>query len=491
MGAAHLATKKRFILGDPTGTGKTPQCLYAWAMIRDQRLQEGQPPERLWVVTTKSASLQWAKEVQKFLTGVNVHLVRSENERGTPIVRKKRLEVVSNFISDPGSVLIQSWNQFVSDTPEFLKKGESTWLKETQICLDEAQRIKNPKSATAKRAKMVLAKVDRAHGLTATLVKNQAHDAQSIIDVFSPKLCSKKVFESLHCVYEKRHSMFAHFGGKRRYFPNGTQVRELVGYKDLADFRTRILPVFLDRTDEELDIQRPEIVQVERFCQMTSRQRNFYDEFEAGILEQSVDEEALVRVQQAVNTPELWDVPHNAKLDLLLELLGNELNGEPVILYSPLISTIDCYDGALQEYSPVRITGRESDSEREEARVSFQDGKTNVIMLTNAGGESLNLQRAKHVVFLSRPWDPGTYVQLVGRARRFGSEHKTLTVWHLSCLDSLDEYVDATLIEKFGPVEEIARGRSGILSDSVVSPLDIVKVARRMRIRRTRQAYCD
>jgi SNF2 family DNA or RNA helicase len=131
----------------------------------------------------------------------------------------------------------------------------------------------------------------------------------------------------------------------------------------------------------------------------------------------------------------------------------------------------------------VRVTGKETDEEREKARIAFQEGKTNIICITTAGGEALNLQRGKHVVFLNRPFDPGTYIQFIGRIRRFGSQHKKVLVWHLNCEDTIDEHVDAVLDEKFGPVEQIIDGRGDLLPVHQILPKEITVYARRRRLR--------
>jgi superfamily II DNA/RNA helicase len=103
---------------------------------------------------------------------------------------------------------------------------------------------------------------------------------------------------------------------------------------------------------------------------------------------------------------------------------------------------------ALKSRNPVIITGAVSQRDRDQARKDFQDGKTNVMLITDAGGEALNLQRAKHVIFYSLPWTPGSYIQVVGRARRFGSQHQYLGIWHLLMKDSVDELVESILEPK-------------------------------------------
>ena len=88
-------------------------------------------------------------------------------------------------------------------------------------------------------------------------------------------------------------------------------------------------------------------------------------------------------------------------------------------------------DGAGIKY--VRITGKENDPKvREASKVKFQDLESgiNVIIITLAGSESLNLQAAEHFVFLDLPWSFGDYVQLIGRMIRIGSSHNTVVAHH-------------------------------------------------------------
>ena len=190
----------------------------------------------------------------------------------------------------------------------------------------------------------------------------------------------------------------------------------------------------------------------------------------------------MIQAQQVVNTPEYLEpeCKDSIKVDLLKEIL-DEIGEEPAIAYSQFRSTIDSYMEVFKEKRPVRITGSEDEEQRFKSQEAFQTGKTNLLFLTDAGSESINLQRAKHVIFISRPWAPGNYRQIVGRARRFGSVHEYIVIWHLTIEDTIDEYVDALLAQKFGPVEEIIQGRGDLLPDDQVLPLEIAEYARKKR----------
>ena len=142
----------------------------------------------------------------------------------------------------------------------------------------------------------------------------------------------------------------------------------------------------------------------------------------------------------------------NSKLAMLKDLLDSELEDDPVIIYSPFATSIWHLYEALLPQKPVVITGSVKQSDRNQARLDFQEGKSNLMLMTDAGGEALNLQRAKHVIFYSLPWTVGQYIQVAGRARRFGSEHQYLGVWHLLMKDSVDELVESIPPAEGAPV---------------------------------------
>jgi DNA topoisomerase IB len=100
---------------------------------------------------------------------------------------------------------------------------------------------------------------------------------------------------------------------------------------------------------------------------------------------------------------------------------------------------------------------------RETGGVSPFMGPAQVLLITDAGSESIDLAGTRHLVFLDATWTPALEEQIVGRGRRFGShqhlapEKRALNVWKLHLMNgrrggaarqpagparSVDEYVD-------------------------------------------------
>jgi len=471
VGAIHLIIKKRFILGDPVGSGKTPQALYAWGAVREGRLESGQS-SRLWVVAKKSATLQWQGEVKKFLPPIKTYRMNPEDRR------EGRLETVKQWLKDKsGAVLMSNWAQFRDDWEGVKDLGDLSWLKETQLTLDEAHKTKNPESKLGKVTREIVAQVDRVHALTATLVQNRAHDAYEVAKMIDPGVVPLSIFEKLYCVKE---DVWLYRRGRK------IKLQKVAGYHHLKEFKEKIAHIYLGREDDEIDMERPAVVHMTRTVTLPPDQRKVYLQAERGAFIESEHKAVAAAMTQAflaASLPVHYDagIKKNAKAELLEELLNDELQGQPVLVYTTYRTVVDAYMKYFAKLNPVRITGSDSDEARAKAQHAFQTGKTNLIFITDAGGESINLQKAAHVVMLTRPWAPGSYAQVVGRARRFGSEHAKITVWHLNCEDTLDEYADAVLLNKFGPVEDIVQGRGNLLPDDQILSLEIANYARKRR----------
>lgn len=252
--------------------------------------------------------------------------------------------------------------------------------------------------------------------------------------------------------------------------------------------------------------QRPEIIHMDRRVEPTSIGRGTMLMAEADLLDKRVSdldrrvEYAIQKAIQAAACPEnymsaevgsdMWaslQSKHNMKLACLRELLEDEMAGDGVAVYSSYRTVIEAFEHGLSDYNPVKVTGTDSSLDREEARKKFQAGETDLILVTDAGGEALNLQRAKHIVFLTRPWDPGRYVQVVGRIRRMGSQHEHVCIWHLVTPDTMDSLIDSTLVDKFGPFDVIVRGRGDLFPDASAMPMVIAKEARKLRLRKAEE----
>lgn len=319
------------------------------------------------------------------------------------------------------------------------------------LVMDEMHKLKNHKSQFHLKTHLVSTMCQRLVGMTATPVKNRLMEFFSLFRVIQPSLFPKIThFQAAYC-----HMKMQPIGG-------GRQVPVVVGYKNLDHFVDTVEPFFLSRKKHEVAKELPELLSREVECELHDMQEELYDLAETGLIAQDDAGEleddsgamlaALTLVQQAVNAPQLimdeegnpFDGP-SAKIDALLDLLQDEADGQKVIVFSRFEKMISLVEKRLSEekwedesgrkrtgIKCVRITGKEDPKTRDKHKLIFQDKNsgTNVVLLTTAGSESINLQSAEHFVFLDLPYSWGDYIQLTGRMIRIGSTHTVVTAHH-------------------------------------------------------------
>jgi superfamily II DNA or RNA helicase len=119
-----------------------------------------------------------------------------------------------------------------------------------------------------------------------------------------------------------------------------------------------------------------------------------------------------------------------AKWETLCNLIDNA-GDEKIVLFAQPVETVTVVAEHLARRYGVRpalIMGNQSDEERTAQVAQFQseDGPR-FLVSSKAGGEGLNMQRARYLIHLDVPWNPMDLEQRIGRVHRFGSR-KTIMV---------------------------------------------------------------
>lgn len=96
------------------------------------------------------------------------------------------------------------------------------------------------------------------------------------------------------------------------------------------------------------------------------------------------------------------------------------------------------------------ILGGMPDRARNIAIRSFQNGESDTLIATiGAGGIGLNLQRARHVVFIDYTFTPADIDQAIGRAVRYGREDgDPVLVHHIVADHWIDEVIERMILRK-------------------------------------------
>lgn len=114
-----------------------------------------------------------------------------------------------------------------------------------------------------------------------------------------------------------------------------------------------------------------------------------------------------------------------------LQHLVDEAGGEKIVFFALPVETVAVVAAFLEkEYGqkPAVIIGNQEENERQTQIAAFQsDSGPRFLVSSRAGGEGLNMQRARRLIHLDVPWNPMELEQRIGRVHRFGSR-KTVIV---------------------------------------------------------------
>ncbi|MCH9648227.1 MAG: DEAD/DEAH box helicase [Deltaproteobacteria bacterium] len=415
-------------LADDMGLGKTVQVLALLESRRQGRHSKATPekerPAVSLVVVPKSLVFNWINEAQRF----------------TPLVRvldytgPKRRHLRDAF--DDFDVVITTYGTLRRDVA-FLKEQNFDYA-----ILDEAQAMKNAKSATAKACRLLQAQHRLA--LTGTPIENHLGELRSILDFLNPGL-------------------FGPGGGSEQLRGVGKDALNEDGspHPRLALIAGAIKPFILRRTKAQVATDLPDKVQQPIYCDLLPQQRKDYDQLRRHYQQLLLDKvakqglgrskiqvlEALLRLRQAACHPGLMDPTRreedSAKLAVLLSQLEEVIGaGHKSLVFSQFTSMLSIVRSRLDargiayEYLDGRTRKREMRIQR------FQeDPECKVFLISlKAGGVGLNLTAAEYVFLLDPWWNPAVEAQAIDRTHRIG-QTQTVFAYSLISRDTVEEKV--------------------------------------------------
>jgi SNF2 family DNA or RNA helicase len=154
----------------------------------------------------------------------------------------------------------------------------------------------------------------------------------------------------------------------------------------------------------------------------------------------------------------------SCKIDALMDDIDNGDFGDDSVAVSAVSrQLIDLLSARLTKAGIAhgRITGGQTDEERQQAVDDFQAGKIKWILFTvQAGGVGITLTAARRMVRLQRPWSLVDDKQALDRVHRIGSEiHDSILVTDYVTEGTIEERVVDVLDTKAENFEQVVRDR--------------------------------
>jgi len=448
VGALHLASMPRFVLGDDTGVGKTIQEILAMSMVRAKK-----PDMKFIVVCPKSAVLQWVQEVQRFSKVLNFRPLLSDKYR-----TDARKEILKDFTTTTEyNGIVTNYSILTLEKEALIDVAESTPI---YLILDEVTSVKNwlqrNRPAVCKAADHLSKAVKYIHGLSATVMKKSPMEVWAIFNLLLPGVFpGATMFKNLFAL-ERLQKITA----KKK-------VRVIYGYKNVDYMREVIAPYYLGRKKTEPNISQyvPKIVARDVVVELhPDVQKKKYEEALSGILDLENGDIAettnplacMLYCSQIACSPEVIGIKgKSSKVIELFRLLEDEVADEKTVIFSKSKKFINILQEKMKkqlvwgELQPtLRITGDENDKVREQNKTLFRtDPRYKIMFLTMAGSEAINLQAAPNMIFMDPPITYGDLIQLIGRINRSGSVHTHNFLYFMLAQNTIDENI-MTLIRK-------------------------------------------
>ena len=402
-GALFAARAGRCLLADDMGLGKTIQALAAAEI-----LARCEGIERVLVICPTSLKHQWVEEVRRF-TERTVLAVQGPLPARAATYREESFYKVTNY-----------------EVVERDREAIERWAPDL-IILDEAQRIKNWRTRTARSVKRLSSPY--AFVLTGTPLENRLDELHSIVE-FVDRFRLGPAFRFL--------------AEHRETDDNG----KVTGYKNLSRITATLAPVLLRRSKKEVRLELPERTEKRFFIEMTPQQRAHHEENREIVariaakwrrfhfLSEADDRRmriALQNMRMACNSTYLLDpsTDFGRKVDEAVDVLQEALErgGTKAVIFSQWVRTHELLMRRLEaRHIPfVFFHGGVPGHHRGELTRRFkEDPDCRVFLATDAGGVGLNLQSADLLLNLDLPWNPAVLDQRIGRIHRIGQRRNVL-----------------------------------------------------------------
>ncbi|HAM51413.1 MAG TPA: hypothetical protein DCP92_12260, partial [Nitrospiraceae bacterium] len=406
-GALFATRAERCLIGDDMGLGKTIQALAASELMA--RLFNIQ---RVLIVSPTSLKYQWKTEIEKFTDRT------AEVVEGLTHSRKK-LYGTDAFYKLINYELVHKDIKVIGQ-----------WAPDL-IILDEAQRIKNWNTRTAKSVKQL--KSTFAIVLTGTPIENKLAELHSIVE-FIDRLRLGPLYRFMH---------------DHTIMDEGSSGK-VIGYQQLESVRAALKDVLIRRKKDEVLKHLPERIDKNFFVPMTKEQQVVHDDYYEIVVKlvakwrryKFLCEADQKRLLSALNMMRMVSdntylvdkkTVHGPKIEEL-EILLKEIvieGEEKVVIFSQWLRMNELVEHIIERNNIgyVHLNGSVPAKKRKDLMQSFKENPAcKVFLSTDAGGVGLNLQSGSVVINMDIPWNPAVLEQRIGRIHRLGQQRSVRVV---------------------------------------------------------------
>jgi len=415
-GRDFLVERPRAFLLDSVGLGKTVMAIAAHQILQNKLIVF---PESNKVYDWSWEYAQWAPEVKRYIV------------QGSKIIRNGIYDSFSK--ADPPAVLIVNHHKVFPDLDKLLNVNVDGAI------IDESEVFNNHQTNIHLHMHWVIRRLQVVWQLSAypfgiNLLQFYNLFAMVGINIFG----ERRDFIERFCIVQRRR--FRVKGGR---FIKKT---EIVGAKNLDEFKRLAAPFCLRRTKKSVGIELPPVRFQAITCELSKRQRQLYDLAKKNKIDTMTRKEKFeplsryVFFTQIMDSPWLLDSaekPESPKLDEVVKLFRRIQ--DKVVVYTqfkkwfPIIAVRLKREGIpFVEYYGTGMSA----AKKAEVDARFRDTtRPCVFLCTGAAERGINLQHCHNLIVIDFKYNPVRLLQLFGRVDRIGQKHD-VSIYYIVAKDT-------------------------------------------------------
>lgn len=456
-----LVGRRKAILSDKVGSGKTLSVLYSFCYLKSKGYVD-----RLVVLTPKSADDKevWKKDIQKFTKLKSLHLDTLFERAFT----KKSLDnILGEYDVFYGRHTLL--NKYLDEFYTILSDNRTIFV------VDEIHAFKNPRTQIANNFRVSTFKCSNIWGMTGTILSKDLTDMYNIVNLVSPYYLGSFVdFKNNFCLVNKK------VVGKK----NGRLVRvdEIIGIKN-QDYLNKYLDPLVIRGESFVDVAYHYID-----YSLSPYEATLYEKIAKGInIEADNDEDWLKKAlsQQTLEDKELQikEVARHSsrfiylqsaadgiitedgvqsrtsstKLDKLYDLVKSLVSrGRSCLIYFDYYVSLNAAEQRLKGLKAkiVKSTG-ETPIDSSKLNEKLVKAIPHIVLCTRASAESVSYYFIGDVILFHIPTVPHTFVQFIGRITRRNTLFHNDLHCHIFRSENIDLYKILVVTNKVTQMEAI------------------------------------
>ena len=441
-GIAYALEKKRCIMGDEPGLGKTAEAIGVLAITK---------AFPALVVCPASLKVNWQREMKKF-AGINAVILNDDNrqtwQRFWEIKRQDGKPCAEVFITNYESLKkffvarIRREGRFTLKSVEF---DERISLFRTVI-IDESHKCKTKSTQQSKFVQGICQGKEYILELTGTPVVNNNTDLIQQLTIMGRlgDFGGYSKFVARYCAGERKSS---HLKELNYLLRKNCFFRRL---------KKDVLTQLPDKTRSYL------VMDIDNMREYKAAER---DVVKYLVQYRAADDEKIQRTIRGaimVKMGILKQISARGKVRSALDIIHDTIDGgQKLIVFCFLKEVVQAIKQEFRD--AVSVTGDDNDRQKQWAVDRFQTDESCRLIVLNykSGGVGLTLTAASNVLFVEMPWTAAACNQAEDRAHRNGQKNAVNCVYLLG-KGTIDEYIYNLIQQK----REISNGVTGTDEDT-------------------------